>query len=72
MRYIYSQATSGPPLSSNALMRPYMGSTDVTNLSLEVYRQKHKVTSTVCVLACLIIASGVYVNMRMPIQMLHS
>ena len=69
---IYSQATSGPPLSSNALMRPpYMGSTDVTSLSpVEAYRQQHEVTATVCILACLIIANSVYVNMRMPIQML--
>jgi hypothetical protein len=71
---IYSHATSGPPFSSNALMRPpYMGSTDVASLSpTEAYRQQHEVTATVCILACLIIASGVYVNMRMRVEMLYS
>lgn len=52
--HMHSHAAGGPPFSSNALMRsPFVGSTDVTGLSpVEVYRQQHEVSATVCILAC--------------------
>ena len=51
---IYGHATGGPALPNNALSRPptmIMESADAINLSpAEVYRQKHEVTATVCIL----------------------
>ncbi|KAJ6772270.1 DEAD-BOX ATP-DEPENDENT RNA HELICASE 40 [Salix koriyanagi] len=45
---MYSQATSGPPFSNNALMRPpFIETADISSLSpVEVYRQEHEVTAT--------------------------
>lgn len=52
---LYSHGSSGPSLSNNALMGPpHIGASDVTNMSpVEVYRQQHEVTATVCISACL-------------------
>lgn len=47
-------ASGPPPFQNNAFVRPpmpLMGSSDPHNLSAEVYRQKHEVTATVCVLS---------------------
>lgn len=52
MHSMYNHATAGPPFPNNALMRPpFVGTPDITNLSpVEVYRQEHEVTATVCLL----------------------
>ena len=50
---MYSHGSGGPPLSNNALIGPpHIGASDVTNMSpVEVYRQQHEVTATVCISA---------------------
>ena len=49
---MYSHVTAGPPFSNNALMRPpFIETADISNLSpVEVYRQEHEVTATVCLI----------------------
>lgn len=55
MHNAYSQATGGPPFPNNSLVKPpYAGPTSVTSLSpVEVYRQQHEVTASVCISVCL-------------------
>lgn len=51
MHNMFTPPIGGPsPLSSNSFMRPpYIGSSDVTDLTpAEVYCQQHEVTATVC------------------------
>ena len=52
---MYNHGSGGPSLSNNALMGPpHIGASDVTNMSpVEVYRQQHEVTATVCISSCL-------------------
>ena len=49
MHNMYSHTS---PFSNNAMMRPpFVGSSGVPDLSpVEVYRQQHEVTATVCIL----------------------
>lgn len=58
---MYGQATGGPPYMNNPMMRAnpaVMASPDSMNLSsVDVYRQKHDVTATVCLLTCVICGS---------------
>lgn len=52
--YGQAQAMGGPPYMNNPMMRPnpsVMASPDAMSLSsVDVYRQKHDVTATVCLL----------------------
>ncbi|KAF4360663.1 hypothetical protein G4B88_010658 [Cannabis sativa] len=45
---MHNHATGGPPLPSNATMKPpFFGNTEVTNFSpAEIYRQQHEVTAS--------------------------
>lgn len=51
---MYGQATGGPPFMNNTMMRAnpaVMASPDALALSsVDMYRQKHDVTATVCIL----------------------
>lgn len=68
---LYSHATGGPPFPNNSLVKsPYVGSTSVTSLTpVEVYRQQHEVTATVCVSASWVV---VFVNVGMSIEFILS
>lgn len=54
MHNLYNHAAGGPPFANNSLVKPpYVGSASVSGLSpVEVYRQQHEVTATVCISVC--------------------